>query len=59
MRSTADQIAEVAALALRVGKERQKKMAEMKAAFEAGDEGKALAIARALCGAQAQEKEAA
>jgi|GEM_PF-6243361 len=44
------QLVEVAELALRVGRERQELLSSMKAAFLAGDEVTALALARRLCG---------
>lgn len=44
------QLVEVAELALRVGREMREHLASLKAALKAGDNEKALAIARKLCG---------
>lgn len=57
MNAQPQQLTEVAALALRVGQERQRKLREMKDAFKSGDVAQAIALARSLCGAD--EKDAA
>ncbi len=48
---------ETAELAIQVGNNRREKLRLMKKAFEEGNENEAIAIARDLCGLEAQNEE--
>lgn len=58
MKTSAEQqsMTEVAALALRVGQERQQKLHAMRKAFEDGDLPRATDLARELCGIKNKEQ---
>lgn len=54
--NTQDQkaLSPVAELAIRVGRDRQRKLLDIRKALEAGDERRALDLTRELCGMQKQ-----
>lgn len=53
------QMREIAELALRVGREKREQLASLKVALKAGDNEKALSIARKLCGMEDDEQTSA